>query len=226
MIVTYINQQKDKKQLQIYYKYLPVIEEMLDQIRHRQHKYDNELQTLKGLSKTYNDYDSLCSAIDSYSTYIGITQIDTKLLKLNHKFLAAFLFQKMSIARSSKKNVDLIIESVLLYSSTPEYVVIDAVGILFDNMIEATPSNESCTITIGSNNQKINITTINPGPVISQELRTLFFTKGFSTKENSNHNHGYGLYDLSEISKKYNGKIFLENQIVNNTTQIVISLYI
>jgi len=224
MIKEYMNKQRDSERLIAYNNYLPVIEEMIDHVRRRQHKFDNEIQTIKGLPKTYKDYDSLCSAINDYSSYINENNADTALLKLNYKFLSAFLFQKLQ--KTSQLNIDvkLTITSPILNSSMSEYELIDAVGILFDNMVEATAEGDSCEISINSINGKTIITTTNPSPAITSKERALFFKKGYSTKEGHGKKRGYGLYELSELVGKHGGRIFLENVIIDEINNVRFSI--
>ena len=69
------NQKKllDKeKELEIYQAYIPVISELIDQVRIRQHQFDNHLQAVKMLPATHKDYDSLADALTNYSEHIAM----------------------------------------------------------------------------------------------------------------------------------------------------------
>ena len=224
MIKEYLSKQRDSERLIAYNNYLPVIEEMIDQVRRRQHKFDNEIQTIKGLPTTYSDYDSLCSALGNYSSYIIENINDAKLLKLNFKFLSAFLYQKVQVASKKNISIDLDILTPVLCSAMSEYELIDAVGILFDNMVEATPDGGKCTISINSADGKTIVTTTNPSSPITSKDRALFFKKGYSTKETHEKKRGYGLYELSILINKYGGKIFLENVIIGETNHVRFSI--
>lgn len=221
MFREYIKELSNEKQAAAFQSYLPVVEEMINQVRKRQHRFDNEIQTLKGLPMVYTDYPSLCNALNEYSSQILLTDSDTTLLKLNLRFFAAFLFQKAQSAH--KRGIKLIpnYKTTLLYTNVPEHELIEIAGILIDNMLEATPSGHTCYLEIDTKDNYIQITTKNPGPKLTPDLRESFFKNGYTTKDNKNHSHGFGLTVLNQYVHKYNGKIYLNNEQINDVIYII-----
>ena len=63
MYKNYMSLRESQKQLQSYEQYLPIIEELIDQVRMRQHDYNNELQAISMLPISYTDYESLSAAL-------------------------------------------------------------------------------------------------------------------------------------------------------------------
>lgn len=92
-----------EKELEIYQTYIPVITELIDQVRIRQHQFDNHIQAIQMLPATHKDYTSLSNAIINYSDHIAINFKHSTLLKLNCKLLAGFLFSKYHEAETSEK---------------------------------------------------------------------------------------------------------------------------
>ena len=208
----YVHDQRKQKEKEAYLNYLPLIDEMIDQIRARQHKFDNELQAIRLLPTTYHDYDSLCKAMSEYSGFIIFEYQDSLLLKLNLKCLSAFLFQKLHLAKQQRKTIHLTVRNPLLSSTVPEYELINMIGILVDNMIESISENNEAELILDSCDNSISVTTLNPGPLLTPDLRKSFFEKGYSTKSSTG-KRGYGLYLLQESIAEYGGKIYLENII-------------
>ncbi|MEW9094337.1 MAG: ATP-binding protein [Clostridiaceae bacterium] len=66
------------------------------------------------------------------------------------------------------------------------------------------------------------INIINNGPEIPKEIRNKIFESGFSTKENSSGDRGYGLNIVSSIISQCNGKISVESN--NQWTQFKIEI--
>ena len=52
-----------EKQLAAYDEYMPMVEQLITQVRARQHHHTNEIQSIISLMYTHKDYDSLTSAI-------------------------------------------------------------------------------------------------------------------------------------------------------------------
>jgi len=209
----YSSRQIEHEKIAFYQKYIPVIEEMLEQIRLKQHQFNNEVQTFVGMADIYKDYNSLSKAIKSYAGEISNDNNDANLLKLNQRFLAAFLFQKLRWAKSQNILVKCNIISTTTECKVNEYVMIEIIGILFDNMIEATPKGCNCKLDIEISEKEFLVTTTNPGDLQSPVDPAKIFSKGFSTKEHHSEKRGYGLYNLKQIVNENGGKIFLENRI-------------
>lgn len=65
-ILTHIKIKNQKAILNAYNTWLPIVEQLIGQIRVIQHNYDNELQTFKALPIVHKDIDSLKQAIIDY----------------------------------------------------------------------------------------------------------------------------------------------------------------
>ncbi len=221
----YLIDQKKLEEAESYRNYLPLIEEMIDQVRARQHKFDNEIQAIRLLPATYQNYDSLRDALTEYSEFLITECHDSSLLKLNTKCLAAFLYHKLHNAELQNKNIHLTIHNTMLVSVVPEYELINMLGILVDNMIEAVSENDTADLILDSRDNHISFTTINPGPLMTPELRSAFFEKGYSTKTATG-KRGYGLYLLKESVDEYRGRIYLENISSNDRLCIRIEIQV
>lgn len=91
----------NEKELLMYKTYNPIIEELIDDIRARQHEFDNHIQVLNmmvgsGDAETYRE--------DPLGKYIGNLNSNRKmgdLIKLQDKILASLIYSKLRMAEES-----------------------------------------------------------------------------------------------------------------------------
>lgn len=191
-----------------------LMENMIAEIRRNQHQYDNRINALLSLANVCSDYGSLKNEILKCSETIINNNADYDVLKLNLKLVAALIFSKTNLAKESNILFSVKINNYDLRTNVPEYDLIDILGIMLNNMLEATNENSSCTLTLDSLDNKVIIKTKNEGPKLTSKLQNNLFTQGYTTKNNENDNkkHGYGLYHLRKTVLKYNGNFSVMNE--------------
>lgn len=205
-------------QLEDYETYQPIFAELVEHVRERQHEFDNQLLTIRSLPIIHKDYDSLAYALtNDTATAMGNLQTTT-LVRINLKLVAAFLFSKSRQAENMNKHLNIVVKQHIIHTQIPEYELIDVLGILIDNALEAIDTDESVSLSLDSQENQIIITILNKGPSLTSELRTAFFKKGYSTKvaKHAKEKRGLGLPHLKELVDKYNGMIVLDNHQVAN----------
>ena len=215
-----------EKELEIYQTYIPVISELIDQVRIRQHQFDNHIQAMQMLPATHKNYTDLADAITNYSEHVSLSLKHSILLKLNYKLLAGFLFSKCHQAENMKKELRILIRNTNIQTVVPEYELIDILGILIDNALEAISEGECVILTLDSHSNKCNIKIQNKGPFLTNELRNHLFKKGYTTKKTNSQNHGLGLYQLKQLVASYEGMIILSNEDAIEYTLIVFEIII
>lgn len=192
-------------------QYLPIVDELIQQVRNRQHSYDNNLQSISALAMTCDNYESLRSELLKNIDTMAKSDLPMFLLKFNLKLLSGLLFQKYCSAQKQNINMRFTINNYNIQSSTPEYIIVEATGILLDNAIEASNENDTINITIDCTQNKYHFYISNKGPILTSEFYKNIFTHGYTTKSSSGHNNGIGLNNLLNIIKKYNGNIEIGN---------------
>ena len=100
-----------KKELESYEHYMPIVQELIDYIRIRQHDFDNCLQAVQMFPVIYEDYDSITKALNSFEKHAEIDHTKLELLKINLKLVAGFLISKSSDAKALGKNVQIKIKN-------------------------------------------------------------------------------------------------------------------
>lgn len=221
----YINHQKQvarQKQLDAYETYLPIIENLLEQVREKQHDYHNHLQTLHALGYTCKNYDELrTQLLDTTENYILKASV-SPLLKLNLHLLSGFLISKVQQAEHTGKTLNIHIEQYHIHTTCSEYELIEHIGILIDNALEATPHNGIIYAYLSSEKNKLIFQIQNPGPLLTPELCKQIFCKNYTSKGTSS--HGIGLYKLHKYIISHNGTIHLQNLECNHQTYIMFRL--
>lgn len=224
MYKNYMSLMESQKQLQSYEQYLPIIEELIDQVRMRQHDYNNELQAISMLPISCTDYESLSAALAKELDASCSDHVikNSYLLRINMKLIAGFLFSKMNLAQERNIDLNINVKNSTLTSKAAEFELLDTMSILVDNAFDATEDGGHIAIVIDSDGTKTSIETLNAGPTLTATMRKDFFTKGYSTKplRDGRYSRGIGLYKLKQLTKKYDGEILLDNQTVDGQTYI------
>ena len=204
---------KQKAIIDNYNTYLPIIDELIEQVRGRQHGYDNNLQALSALSVTCEDYETLRTELLKNIDAMSHSDLPMFILKLNLKLLSGMLVQKYSLANKKNINMDFSINNYNIQSTVPEYIIIEAVGILIDNAIEASNENDTIYISIDCVNNKFVFEIKNIGPILTSEFYNNIFKRGYSTKPNIDKKHGIGLNTLLELIHKNKGQLSVSNEV-------------
>lgn len=216
-----------QKQLEAYKHYLPIVEDLIKEVRMRQHDYDNTIQAITSLAITCSTYEELSAAINDFTDHIIASNITSNLLKLNFKLAAGFIFSKCNEAQSAGKTLTVKIDNYILNTSVVEYDLIEMLGILIDNAIEATPEHSEAFIELSNRGEQSVFTIMNPSPVISDTSIKKIFSDGFSTKKrNDGRPHGIGLSRLSGMVRTYKGSIDASNRDIDGTNYICFRLIV
>lgn len=212
----------DKKETSInqYETYLPVIEELIANIRSVQHSYKNLVQSILSLPATCEDYDSLIAELQKYGDYQPILEEDSNLLKMNMKLVAGLLLSKRAYAKSQHKQLS-IQNDVNLSSKLPEQLWIELIGIFVDNAIEAVCEEDIIFLAIHQTQDKIHLTIKNKGPIVTDEMRNTFFAQGYTSKKKESEKHGLGLPRAKTIVTAYKGELILSNERKEKENYIV-----
>lgn len=125
-----------------------------------------------------------------------------RLLICNWPVVAGFLYNKFKEADEKGINVNYKMTAEQGMCRIPEFVMVEILGILLDNAIEAAMNIENPVIYVYIVNQKgIIVEVSNPILDVTYGEIMHFFEEGYSRKDGHN---GLGLYKIAEYSKQYN----------------------
>lgn len=202
----YKNRQKEK-QKEVKTNINPLIDELLNKMKAREHEYKNHLNILYCMIQVCKN-DELK---DRAKTYIGnITEDNllSKVTSIENTIVKAILFSKLQEAEKREINYTLDIASDLDSIPFDDSELTIILSNLINNAIEATTEidNKKMSIYIGEEGKEHIIKVKNSTNGMTKEMLGEIFKEGFSTK---GENRGYGLYNIKSIVDKYKGKIKL-----------------
>lgn len=195
--------------------YIPIIDELVAEVRSRQHEFSNKLLAISSILQSSEDVKVAREQVSKYVDNVQLTNEQHELLNMDHKVIAGFLYTKMKRAEQLRMNLH--IERSVSVSAFPceDFDLIEVLGILIDNAIEACYGGDTILIRMMQLNDRYELTVSNPAGYMSNEQFMQIFQLGFSTKSTHSHARGFGLYNVQHIAKQYNGKIIARNEQKN-----------
>ena len=127
---------------------------------------------------------------------------------------------KNKAGRSGKSSHRIILTRSFKKTVTPETEWIEAIGILLDNAIEASPKGRRFFLSSKKQGDFLELTVSNPAPPLSNTEFMALFGKGVTTKANRD-GHGFGLYNILRMTERYHGKILTRNESILNENYVV-----
>ncbi len=197
---------KQEKELQMYRLYIRPLEELVKEIRVKQHEFDNHMNAILNMHLTIKDYDELVAEQSSYvkEIYDDRSRQFLSLLKISDKVLAGFVYSKI-IAAPENVQMDIHVQGKTLLSKASEHDLIEVVGTLIDNAIEASGSEKrQIKMFLGSENDRTVFEIWNQHPKLSFEEIGHFFEKGYTTKDDGSR-RGLGLYNARLLTERCGG---------------------
>lgn len=229
MVRMYEVYQKQESEIQMYQMYTRPLEELIREIRARQHEFRNHLNAILNMHLTVDNYDEL---VRTQADYILSVADDKRnqylpLLRISDKILAGFLYTKIV---SATKDVEFAVEigANRIVTNAMEKDIIEVLGTLIDNAVDASDAdNRTIRLFLSSNGSDTKDTTddrlifeiMNEHPPVPMKELTRFFERGYSTKSGKG-NRGYGLYNARRIVKEYKGEIILENRTIDGRNYV------
>lgn len=203
----FIQKNKYSQEFHRYNQYLENLNKLIQKTLASQHEYDNRIQSLINTSENTKNYKKLLNELQKSNL--------SSLLKLENKLLAGLLYYKYCQAQEKHIELDISILNPLCKSHANEFELVDSVGILLDNALEASSEGDTIYILINQNGdadkKRFEITVENPGPVADEAFIHQIFKKGYTTKTENTEAHGIGLKLLQSLIKKYHGSILVDN---------------
>jgi two-component system, LytTR family, sensor histidine kinase AgrC len=222
-VIKFANEIEEKSLKKSEEFYLENIEELINSVKIQRHDYLNHIQVLKNLIDN-KDFDEVTMYIKELHIELNNNQV---LLGLNHPALAALLKAKIEVAKAKGIQLEVNVESTLPSLKIKSYELVQIVGNIIDNAIEAelesNITNKKIQVKIDRLlNSYLVISVYNKNSFIPQEKVNVLFLKGVTTKEK---HLGIGLYIVSRLLKKYNSTINVQSKEGEGTTFIVFIPY-
>ena len=210
LIYLYILKQvRENEKLKVSNEYNAVIDEIVQEIRQRQHDFVNYKNTIKGIIEVVDDKD-IKAAINSYMK--DEDEYDNKindLVYIDNVVIKSIIYRKMCKAKKYNVNFQYDIENnvlddILSYHDLSN-VLNNLLNNAFDEVLKENCTQKNIAVKIFNKNKIphliVSNQVVNPNDININEI----FTRGYSTKGTGT--RGYGLYNVQQIINSYNGVI-------------------
>ena len=137
-----IKYQEKQAELEAYKTYSAAFSDLITQIRARQHEFDNHISALCNLHYICKDYDELVQEQSKYAKDVISNNRFHKLLVSGNPVIAGFLYGKLSSIQEQGIEVTYTFHISEFTSKIPVYLVVELVGNLLKNAVEAVKTQQ------------------------------------------------------------------------------------
>lgn len=201
-------------------------EDLLTSVRLREHGFKNHLAALLSIRYTSRSYEELVAEQERYYSKICEENKYNKLLCLKDSVVIGFLYEKFRMAETMGVKVIYDVKGTFSQCAVPIYYLIDMLGILIDNAVEAQDhSTETKQLKVQFEEKEATyiITVSNPHSYVSYTVIESWFQLNKSSKGK---NRGLGLYNIKELCEKYDANIVCRNYLYDSENWIEFTLEI
>lgn len=224
----YILMQQKESELKLYQHYIKPLEELVKEIRSRQHEFDNHINAILNMHLTVGTYEELTASQSAYITEIIKDDENRQylpLLRISDKVLAGFLYSKI-VRSPSYVKTEIAVNSLEIISGISEHHLIEIVGTLVDNAYEAcTEEMNQVLMELDSKDDHLVFIIKNQVRDVKMDELSKFFEKGYSTKSEAG-KRGLGLYNAKMLVGRYHGDIIVSVDKENEKNYICIKVVV
>lgn len=224
IIVEQRNAAKREKRVDVIEHYMPVIDELVSEVRARQHEFDNKLLAITSILETAEDLATAKEEIRSYTKNVVIEENLKEVLLSDRKVIAGFLYTKAKLAEFKKIHMKTEIHTDFQGIHVEEYEIVEVLGILLDNAIEACQPHDDIHVLINRVANQIEIQVSNPHEFMSNTTFMEMFEKGYTTKNRQSKARGFGLYNVKQIALQNGGKLITRNTEIDGRNYVTIGV--
>lgn len=211
-------QVKEKKiEIEAHEIYAASYQKLIDEIRVRQHEFDNHLQAIINQQYTCSTYEELTRVQSEYIQAINYDNRYNKLLRQGNAVYIAFLYGKFVSMEERRIRIDYKISIGQLKCGMPVYKMIEITSDLLNNACEAltlpTEIPQPIYLQIEETEDNILLEIRNVGEPLSPDFIGECFKKGYSKKGSG---RGLGLYNVKNITNQYGADIRFRNIIIDH----------
>ena len=217
---TRLDVEKKKMQLEMNSLYYDAYDQLILLIRERQHEMKNHINAILSMIHTTDNYEELTAKQEEYCDYVMGQHEKTKLvLSVGNPLISGFLYSKIQEAEKKDIEVEYQIAMQKTASVVPEYELVEMLGILLDNAIEAlsngmgTADNENSFkgihLSIQETESNIELMVANTSEHYEEDMTEHFFEADYSSKGKG---RGIGLSRLKRMVHERQGDIVVSNE--------------
>lgn len=211
--------------MQKYQTYLRQYDQVILDIRERQHKFANQLDAVYAMFSLYTDYDTLVSQQKKKLDHLGEYLQPVDILILERPLVIAHIHNKICEAEKRGVPVKTVFHCGIQDLNIPDIFLVEIIGNLMDNAMDEMGNLQGkgqIQLKIRIVGKETVISVSNQHQFIPYTEYCHFFQKGYSTK---GPNRGLGLPYVKKIVKKYHGRIEMGNIKEHNISYFQIGIY-
>ncbi len=199
--------------------------ELVDDIRVRQHGFKNHITAILSAHYTHNTYEKLVEVQDEYCNILLDENKYNNLLNAGDKVLVGFLYDKFREIEDEGIEVKYEINASVERCKIPHFYLIEILGILLDNALEAVKDKERNIIvfSLSEIDNEYLFSVRNISEYVTYDEIENWFYKGVSSKGK---NRGLGLYHVRCLCQELNCNICCRNIELEQENWIEFSLKI
>lgn len=225
LLIMFYKMTRYQTEIEWHKKYQTKYGEVITEIRSRQHKFLNQINSIYALHKIYDDYDELVERQSEELNGLRQYIMPNKILILDRPLIIAHIYNKLCEAEEKNIEIETLFSCTLHELEIPDIFLLEIIGNLLDNAIDAVESrekNEIIRFSITRMNGEVCISVGNEHDKIPYIEFQKFFSEEYSSKGEK---RGLGLPYVKKIVKKYKGRINIENVEYDNKNFFIISIY-
>jgi len=212
-------------ELQTYKLYEASYQNLISEIRLRQHEFNNHINAIYSQHLTCKSYEELVERQRAYCEEILYDNRYEKLLKTGDFVLTGFLYGKFIEAEKRGIKIEYELKCMELNSSLPMFKLIELIGNLIDNAMDALEESEKkrLYVSVLESMEEIVIEVRNVHPTLSAKEITAMFQRGYSSKGEG---RGLGLYGLKRMGTEYHFDIICSNMLIEAANWVSFSVHL
>jgi hypothetical protein len=204
---------KKNYQIELQRIYGSAYEELISEVRRRQHDYKNQLSAIYSMHLVANSLDELICMQNNYGDIIRCdSKFDSILTSCNNSILAGYLYHRCVVCEKNGFLVNYNINIDQAICSFQLHEIIEVLGILIDNacenFTEIQTGHKIIKIECLEKTEDIILCVSNPSEYIAYSDIENMFIEGFSTKGEQ---RGIGLARVLKLTQKYNAELKVTN---------------
>ncbi len=220
-----VKETKEREKLRVSNEYNAVIDEIVQEIKRRQHDFINYKNTILGMADVLDDKDIKPSIIRYMNSENETDDIINKLIYIDNVVIRSIIYR--NICKASKYDINFkyeiennILDNILNYQEISN-VLSNLLNNAFDENIKNECLTKSISVEISLKNNEMHLIVANTLSKGNTPNLNDLFKKGYSTKSKNYTSRGYGLYNVQQIVKSHNGNI----KIDLNDEELALDIY-
>lgn len=215
---------QERQRVRLLEQYLPMVEELVESVRARQHEFNNRMMAVSAAISTADTLEGAREAVSAMVGRIALDKAERELLRCDSKVISGMLFGKIKQAELRHVQVEVSVAGSFLHRSLSENDWVEIIGVLLDNALESSEADGTVYLRVADEDGTLRLTVSNPcGPKSNVELAEMF-RRGWSTK--AGQGRGYGLYNVRRLVEQRNGKIITRNEEIGGENFLTIGVLI